>query len=90
MRLDHLAAILLVLIHYGIAVSHLWHSTATWQQIGTRFLKTLPVLMGLVLLSAFTGFAIGGKVGMLGNSLGSIVWMGWLFVMLASRTDAPR
>lgn len=90
MPINVLAAILLAVGLYSIALGHLWHSPSTWQQIGRQLLILLPILVGIVLVAAFLGFCIGGRVGLIGNSLSAAIWLGWLFLMKASQPPSVR
>ncbi len=60
-----------------IAVNSVRTSQNTRQEIVSRVQRASPLILGAVLLGAFSGFIIGGKNGMIGNAIGHFLWSTW-------------
>lgn len=78
-----------------IAAALVINSRRSRREFGTRLLRAAAVIPLVVMLEAIVGFAIGGMVGLVGNSMKAFIMASWIGVVWAASgscaaRQAPR
>ena len=81
MQLSDILRIGFWVVLFCIALIRIAILRCPWKLFLSQLWTALPVMVVFVLLSALSGVAMGGSIGLIGNSIAGLLWALWFFLM---------
>ncbi|MFO1044081.1 MAG: hypothetical protein U0941_20040 [Planctomycetaceae bacterium] len=88
MQLIDILGVAFWVLMYVAAVARIVYSGVSWAFVCRRMYSMLPLFTAVAAFAAFSGFVMGGAIGILGNMLIAALWGTWCALVWAPAIGA--